>query len=1101
MSTHTHTGIKGMLCLFVSLFLCTGITFSQNSSVPATTVQSTPLELFNLNNSGNLAKDYVTDATFLTLDRSKLRRLLQNRPQNLTLQLPTQSGKILEIALQQQQVLTESFTVHTSDATPVLYEPGLYYKGAADKSGKSSAAISFFPDMVMGVLTIDDHHYVLGHLNQNKYPAGDNYILYDETTLRIQNTADCAADDLPSFHDFISPEDLVGDPQASPMGECQIVPIYFECDYKMYQDRGSSTTNVMNFLTGFFNVVTTLYQNEGINVRISDTKIWNTPDPYPYSSSSAALNTFRSRLNGSFDGALAHLLSTRSAGNGGIAYVDVICAPAYAVAYSNINNTYSNFPTYSWTVNVVAHEMGHNLGSPHTHSCSWPGGALDNCFTPEGACGRGPAPSNGGTVMSYCHLTSNGVNFNNGFGEQPGNLIRNRVSAASCLPTIEGNCEGGGGSGSPNLTKFSDNLEVSGQTIQINLRVRNQGDGNARASRVGFYLSEDSNFSSADHLIETKNIDPVDAEETTNTINFEISIDDITGLSEGSYYLGYTIDYLNEVIETNENDNTWYWPSPQIEIGGDPLSYCDAEGRDVTYEWIANVRFGTINNSTGRDGGYGDYTNLSTDIPIGGTTQLNLTPGHSNQPYAEQWRVWIDLNRDGDFEDADELVFSSPVATTDPVNTSISIPGSASPGNTRMRVSMKWLEEDNQLQGPCSSFGFGEIEDYTIKLTGEGGGGGEEECFINGVSTAERFDCDATTNTYTQRLNLNYTGSPEVIKIQAGNQNYSFNATGSPQLVELTGLEATGNAVDVTVTLNSEDGCSDNRTFFALFIAARPCEPDECEVPLLLGAEQLNGNRARIQWDAVPGARFYQFRYRQAGDPDWITRTVESGTSYDIMGVGNNTTIEYQVRAECNTVGWSEWTEMHIFKTTGDCATPDPYGVEIQSATSVVIHWYAVAGAQKYRIRYRVAGTSAWTGDVEVTGVTFLSLNNLQVGEAYEYQLRTRCSDGWSGWSAIFMFMPTQGLAPLTGHQLVSNDNIAVQIGPNPSRNFINVKVPSQPMKMILISDMNGRPMKQLYVPTNNSTIDVTHLPQGMYILDIILEQGQRVTKRFVKNG
>src|SRR5690606_38736570 len=45
----------------------------------------------------------------------------------------------------------------------------------------------------------------------------------------------------------------------------------------------------------------------------------------------------------------------------------------------------------------------------------------------------GPIPSSG-TIMSYCHLIGGvGINFNNGFGPQPGNLIRARVDQASCL--------------------------------------------------------------------------------------------------------------------------------------------------------------------------------------------------------------------------------------------------------------------------------------------------------------------------------------------------------------------------------------------------------------------------------------------------------------------------------------------------------------------------------------------------------------------------------------------------------------------------------------------------------------------------------------------
>ncbi|MBK8195225.1 MAG: fibronectin type III domain-containing protein [Lewinellaceae bacterium] len=100
---------------------------------------------------------------------------------------------------------------------------------------------------------------------------------------------------------------------------------------------------------------------------------------------------------------------------------------------SAINTSYQNVPVFSWTVEVVTHELGHNLGSWHTQSCNWPGGALDNCYPTEGGCSPGPAPANGGTIMSYCHLTNYGINFNNGFGTLPGNRIRDKVQAATCL--------------------------------------------------------------------------------------------------------------------------------------------------------------------------------------------------------------------------------------------------------------------------------------------------------------------------------------------------------------------------------------------------------------------------------------------------------------------------------------------------------------------------------------------------------------------------------------------------------------------------------------------------------------------------------------------
>ena len=162
------------------------------------------------------------------------------------------------------------------------------------------------------------------------------------------------------------------------------------------------------------------------------------------------MSSFRTTRT-SFNGDVAHLVSRGAPTGGGVAYLDVLCNRAYAYAYSYIYQSYNQFPTYSWTVNVIAHEMGHNLGSPHTHNCSWDVNGdgianemIDGCGPSagyaEGSCSTAPLPSNGGTVMSYCHLIGSvGINFNNGFGALPAARIQNRVYNASCLTTCN-NC-------------------------------------------------------------------------------------------------------------------------------------------------------------------------------------------------------------------------------------------------------------------------------------------------------------------------------------------------------------------------------------------------------------------------------------------------------------------------------------------------------------------------------------------------------------------------------------------------------------------------------------------------------------------------------------
>src|SRR5207248_11322115 len=127
---------------------------------------------------------------------------------------------------------------------------------------------------------------------------------------------------------------------------------------------------------------------------------------------------------------------------GGISSINGICrATNYSKQnYCGVNSSYSTIPTYSWTVECIAHEGGHLLGSPHTHYCFWNGNntKIDACGDAagysEGTCLPYPnplLPSDGGTIMSYCHLTSAGINLSLGFGPQPLNLILNNINNAT----------------------------------------------------------------------------------------------------------------------------------------------------------------------------------------------------------------------------------------------------------------------------------------------------------------------------------------------------------------------------------------------------------------------------------------------------------------------------------------------------------------------------------------------------------------------------------------------------------------------------------------------------------------------------------------------
>lgn len=433
--------ISLLICLFLFPFLSHAQSNLLAQKVQEAKSQKTAFQNPNLfqfaghSKSANQFDDLVTDGQLLTLDLGNLKLLYQAAPEALHLELPNGSHKPLKLELVKHQLLTDDFTLITSSSNgqAIDYQPGVYYRGIVEGNANSIAAISFFEDEIIGVIsTQEDGNLVLGRTDGTAKSV--NYIFYKENDLLLENNFECGASEEPVSEGKDSPTTA-----NEKVDKC--VRAYLEAEYDLVTEKGGAT-EATNFLTGLFNAVAAAYQAEAITTYISQIFTWTTPDSYPTNSTSAALTAFRN-TRPSFNGNVAHLISRGAPTGGGIAWVDALCT-SYAYAYSYIYSNYNNFPTYSWSVNVIAHEMGHNLGSPHTHACAWNGNntAIDGCGPAVGAnegCSA-PLPTSG-TIMSYCHLVNGvGINFNNGFGPQPGDKIRNEVTTANCLTVCASQC-------------------------------------------------------------------------------------------------------------------------------------------------------------------------------------------------------------------------------------------------------------------------------------------------------------------------------------------------------------------------------------------------------------------------------------------------------------------------------------------------------------------------------------------------------------------------------------------------------------------------------------------------------------------------------------
>ncbi|MEZ4925604.1 MAG: S8 family serine peptidase [Saprospiraceae bacterium] len=148
--------------------------------------------------------------------------------------------------------------------------------------------------------------------------------------------------------------------------------------------------------------------------------------------------------------------------------------------------------------------------------------------------------------------------------------------------------------------------------------------------------------------------------------------------------------------------------------------YCPAGATLAQEEWIASVQLNDWKFESGPGGGgYQNFAGLLADNPvIAPLSEVNftLTPGFWGSPYKEYFRIFIDYNMDGDFDDYDELVFDPGFAQEGVVSGSFITPAINQTGTSRMRVIMKFFESDPTPPSSCGIFSFGQVEDYCIDL-------------------------------------------------------------------------------------------------------------------------------------------------------------------------------------------------------------------------------------------------------------------------------------------------------------------------------------------------------------------------------------------------
>ncbi|WP_298499035.1 M14 family zinc carboxypeptidase, partial [uncultured Algibacter sp.] len=226
-----------------------------------------------------------------------------------------------------------------------------------------------------------------------------------------------------------------------------------------------------------------------------------------------------------------------------------------------------------------------------------------------------------------------------------------------------------------------------------------------------------SNVSATDATISWDNI-------PSNTYDLRYRVvgapnwNDVLGLSTPTTTLtGLELltDYEVQIRSNCGTNNSSYSASINFTTLDVQLDYCDSASTNVNDEFISNVQINTIDNNSGALF-YSDFTSISTTLTKEEQYTINITPTWTGTVYNEAYSVWIDYNRDGDFDDVGEQVWTQGNTQATSVSGDFIIPSTAVENSTRMRVSMKY----NAIPTSCETFQYGEVEDYTIVIEGSG---------------------------------------------------------------------------------------------------------------------------------------------------------------------------------------------------------------------------------------------------------------------------------------------------------------------------------------------------------------------------------------------
>ncbi|MCB0697059.1 MAG: T9SS type A sorting domain-containing protein [Chitinophagaceae bacterium] len=330
---------------------------------------------------------------------------------------------------------------------------------------------------------------------------------------------------------------------------------------------------------------------------------------------------------------------------------------------------------------------------------------------------------------------------------------------------------------------------------------------------------------------------------------------------------------------------------------------------------------------------YSDYTTESFYVKQEAFKSFNVAitwNGNSSQNIVSSLdKVFIDWNRDGDFDDQDEYISPGPIQGTHPhahqtanstITVKVDVPGHAKEGITRMRVITSSLGVIYDPGVTACQGSRGEAEDYRVEVV--------NPCLPPNVISVANLDYKSADFAWTPKLNAEfyeYVITP--VDTIPHDTVVGFTFTTTPSVDVDTFQCDTKYYIMVRLICDSARKIARDwkkSEWVRDSFTTQPC----CYTPQVK-VDKISSTTARVQWDPIATALGYEYAVSTTTDPPQ-KGTFTTSTSVVLQGLASKTTFFVHVRSRCTPTPLSGWAKSG-FKTLG------PLSVNTLSQTGLFV--------------------------------------------------------------------------------------------------------------------------------------------------------------------